>query len=82
MNDPAQQAQKILKMALASDACKHLSKADVTADTSFKELFDSFGLFDFLMELEEAFNVEVDLGGLPDNAQINANTIAQLVSPS
>ncbi len=80
MIDVAGDKEKVLQMALASDASMSVPEGEMSVSSSLKEIFDSFGIFDFLLELEETFGVEIDLMDLPEGADITSEAIAGLIS--
>lgn len=51
----------------------------LTSERALSEVFDSFALFDLLIELEDEFKVAIDIAAIPETTPLNAVTFAELI---
>lgn len=78
MNAPSDIADRIVEQA--KDMAEGDKGAAITVDTPLTEVFDSFAIFEFLLQLEDSFGVEIDTETIPDDTPMSARTFAGIVA--
>ena len=79
MTASTQTTDRIIEIAL--DMAEVGKVLPINADTPLTEVFDSFAIFEFLLQLEESFGVEIDMESIPDDTPMTAKAFAEIINP-
>lgn len=79
MNANTITADRIIE--IARDMTEAGKLPSINADTPLTEIFDSFAIFEFILQLEEGFGVEIDMESIPEETPITAEAFAGIISP-
>jgi len=78
MNASPETVNRIVAIASAM-ADRGAEKGEIVDQTPLTEVFDSFAIFELIVDIETEFGAEIDIGAIDDDTPLSAATFATIV---